>query len=103
VDIKQSNSMVEASNSVLKHQYLYSQCFQTIEQLEKRMRFFQADFGNRPHGGLYGTTPFEALKQEQIPDSKRFKNKISEERRKRIDENQKFNCNKCQLEQSTAL
>ena len=87
--------MAEAPNSILKHRYLCRKNIQTIGQLEEEVKFLQDDFGNRPHGSLYGTTPYEAVRQEQTPDKNRYKVQITKARKIRIAENQKIDCAKC--------
>jgi transposase InsO family protein len=59
-DIKQSNSMVEASNKILKHQYLFKQPIADIEHLQEHLKEAVEDFNNqRPHYALGIYTPYE--------------------------------------------
>jgi transposase InsO family protein len=59
-DIKQSNSMVEASNKILKHRYLFQKHLYNREHLEKHLREAVHDFCyKRPHYALGVYTPFE--------------------------------------------
>jgi len=108
LDIIQSNSMVEAANKILKHKYLYIKDIQTIEQLRDGVSFYQTDFNNRPHASppklwrrwadLYGLSPLEVLSEGRMPCKSRFENQIIVARRKRVVQNQKFDCARCPAE-----
>ncbi|MBL4754715.1 MAG: DDE-type integrase/transposase/recombinase [Flavobacteriales bacterium] len=95
VDIVQSNSMVEAANKILKHQYLFPKDIQNLKQLCDGIAFYQEDFNNRPQGDLYGLNPLEVLSTGTLPHKSRFKEQIITARRKRVEQNQKFDCAKC--------
>jgi len=101
----QSNSMVEAANKILKYQYLFPKDIQNVEQLCDGMAFYQRDFNNRPHasppklwrrwGDMLGLNQLELLSEGKLPDKNRFKNQLIVARRKRVEENQLFNCDIC--------
>lgn len=64
IDVRYSNSIVEASNKTLKYNYLYKKEIENGEQLIEWMEWSVDDFHNRPHISHQGLTPNE--KQENI-------------------------------------
>jgi len=84
-DIKQSNSMVEASNKILKHQYLFKQPIQNYDHLTKHLEQAIYDFNHqRPHCVLGLYTPSE-VHYNQKPEID--KGKIKKQVRERIKTN----------------
>ncbi len=62
-DIQQSNSMVEASNKILKHQYLFREAQRNREDLEYHLETAIYDYCyERPNYTLGIQTPYEAHK-----------------------------------------
>jgi hypothetical protein len=94
-DIMVSNSMIEARNKSLKIEYLRDREFATLESLQKALNEYLEDFRNRPQKSLEGSTPHAVLLKEDIPDNKRYKDKMAAARLERIAENRKFDCNNC--------
>jgi hypothetical protein len=97
-DIMVSNSMIEARNKSLKIEYLRDREFATLESLQKALNEYLEDFRNRPQKSLEGSTPHAVLLKEDIPDNKRYKDKMAAARLERIAENRKFDCNNCSTE-----
>ncbi|MDH5382806.1 MAG: integrase core domain-containing protein [Cyclobacteriaceae bacterium] len=92
-DIVFSNSMVEATNKLLKYRYLFPKDVQDGEQLRNVLEKSIDDFNNiRPHGKLGGLTPSEAYQGQNVPIS--FD---TEALRQRVNENKDNNgCSKCE-------
>jgi putative transposase len=89
-DIVQSNSMVEASNKILKHQYLFKEPQTNTEELISHLKEAVFDFcKRRPHCilGLY--TPYEIHYncKPQIDEQS-----VRNQYRERIKMNQTFGC-----------
>jgi len=83
-DIIQSNSMVEASNKILKHRYLFRTPLYNLEHLEIHLKEAIHDYCHvRPHYALGPFTPFE-VQYDQQPDikTKEMINHAVKERRK---------------------
>ena len=60
-DISFSNSMIEATNKILKYRYLFPKHIANGKELRKVLKKSIYDFNNiRPHGKLNGLTPDEA-------------------------------------------
>lgn len=81
-DIAQSNSMVEASNKILKHRYLFKQPISNREHLEEHLKEAIHDYCNqRPHYALGIYTPFE-IQYDKKPELsiKTVKNAVKERR-----------------------
>lgn len=89
-DIKQSNAMVEASNKILKHQYLFKQPIANFEHLEQHLKEAVYDFNyRRPHCVLGLYTPSE-VHYDQKP--KIDKGKIKQQVKERVKMNKKNGC-----------
>ncbi|PCJ62705.1 MAG: hypothetical protein COA58_16885 [Bacteroidetes bacterium] len=81
-DIQQSNSMVEASNKILKHRYLFKQPISNRKHLEEHLKDAIHDYCNqRPHYALGIYTPFE-VQYDKRPtfNIKTVKNAVKERR-----------------------
>jgi putative transposase len=81
-DIVQSNSMVEASNKILKHRYLFKQPISNREHLEEHLKSAIDDYCNhRPHYALGIYTPYE-IQYDKKPELniKTVKNAVKERR-----------------------
>lgn len=91
-DIDQSNSIVEASNKILKHRYLFLNPSENGDELYKNITNAVEDFCHfRPHYALNTRTPSEAHYQKHISIDKSFSKNAVKERIK----NNKSNA--CQL------
>ncbi|MDH5382479.1 MAG: integrase core domain-containing protein, partial [Cyclobacteriaceae bacterium] len=67
-DILFSNSMVEATNKLLKYRYLFPKVIEDGEQLKTALEKSINDFNEiRPHGKLSGLTPSEAYSGQNVP------------------------------------
>lgn len=91
LDIIQSNSMAEAANKILKYQFLYHRCFETLSQLQVALPEILNQYNNMPSGSLFGLTPNEVL-GGKIPDRKLFSDEINAAKKLRLQVNQKIIC-----------
>ncbi len=79
VDIKFSNSMIEAFFKSLKHNYLYFQKLRSQEDVYRKIKFYIEQHNHKiPKMILKGATPLEAFKQTW------FLKKVEELKRKRV-------------------
>jgi transposase InsO family protein len=92
IDIDHSNSMIEATNKILKYRYLYPKVIPTIFELREEIRKAVEEFNDMPNGQLFGFTPNEVL-EGAMPSRDVYKEQIYSATRKRMLENQTFNCN----------
>jgi len=95
VDIKFSNSMVEAVNKVMKHQFLLPKQISSLKQLKTAVKQDVELYNEvRPQSILRGNTPRET--HSGIPnDFSRFTNGFQSQKQIRLAENQKSLCNSC--------
>jgi len=91
VDIIQSNSMIEAANRILKHEFLFLRDIKNIETLNKTMPHILQEYNNRPAGMLFGLTPNEVL-TGKVPDRNLFKEYIKKGNMRRQKINKKISC-----------
>jgi len=71
-DITQSNSMIEAINKHIKYYYLFKKDLKDYNETVNYLMKSIPDYNNKPHGRLYGLTPFEVLEGE-VPSKDMFK------------------------------
>jgi len=90
-DILFSNSMVEATNKIMKYQYLFTKDLHNYEAVSKYLDFAVPDFNNRPHYSLHSLTPNEVL-SGHIPDKHKFTEAIKTAKTARIAENRSPEC-----------
>ena len=90
-DIIQSNSMVEAVNKHIKYYYLFKTDLKDYPETVNYLKRSIPDYNHKPHGALYGLTPFEVLNGE-IPSRDMFKEEKTEARKTRLIMNQKIEC-----------
>jgi transposase InsO family protein len=89
-DIVQSNAMVEASNKILKYQYLFKQPQNNTDELKIHLKDAVYDFSRqRPHCMLGLYTPYEV---HYNCKPKLNENSVREEARERIKMNQTQGC-----------
>lgn len=97
-DVVFSNSMVEATNKILKNNYLLDHKFTCVDSLQEFLDGVLLDFNSeRNNAQLYGLTPDRAFAGE-VPDPDRFKAAIMDARYARVMENQEFPCGSCSKE-----
>lgn len=96
VDIRPSNSMVEAVNKVLKNQFLLplKTALRTARELEKALAQQIERYNHTPKFALHGLTPAEVL-AGQIPDPKIFADALRDARIERIAVNRAAACGVC--------
>ncbi len=96
VDIKQSNSMVEAVFRQLKHQFLLKQSIHNLSQLKEKVDFFFTDANqNKPLKVLDGITPDEAYRGCASYEEITNKAEASKAIKQRIKQNQEQWCISC--------
>lgn len=96
VDIKQSNSMIEAVFRQLKHRFLLKQSIHNLPQLREQVDFFFLDTNqNKPLKVLNGLTPDEAYKGANSVEDMAWKDEAKQAVRKRIKENKERWCISC--------
>lgn len=83
--------MIEATNKILKYRYLYPKIIPTIFELKEEIRKAIEEFNDMPNGQLFGFTPNEVL-EGALPNRESYKEQIHSATRKRMLENQTFNC-----------
>jgi hypothetical protein len=91
IDIRQSNSMVEAANKIIKHRFLHKQVIANIDELNKLLPNILHDYNNTPLVRLAAYTPAEVL-AGKLPDFKRFEKQFFTARKKRVRANREFSC-----------
>lgn len=91
LDIRFSNSMVEAVNKRMKYDFLFTRNLLNIEQVRQFLKFAVREYNQKPHSSLYGLTPEEAF-SGFIPDKDMFKDAIDHARKKRKVINLKQEC-----------
>ncbi len=90
-DITQSNSMIEAINKHLKYYYLFKKDLKDYNETVNYLMKSIPDYNNKPHGRLYGLTPFEVLEGE-VPSRDKFKEQKEQARNERLKQNMKVEC-----------
>ena len=94
-DIDFSNSMVEATNFLIKYRYIYIDRIKFEDDLIKMLPVYIEDFNSvRPHGQLNGLTPDEVYAGTN-PDSISYNTQLLEAKDFRIKHNQNVLCNLC--------
>ena len=88
VDIKQSNSMVEATFKTLKYYYLFD-ALKNNTPLHSALPFVIHDYNNvRPNDTLNGATPNNVYNSNTIPPKQRYQTMIKEGYQQRIRQHQ---------------
>ena len=96
-DVNYSNSMVEAFNKHLKYLYLFRTSIYSFEQLVKFLNFVMPHYNQKPKAVLKGKSPNEVFNMESYPiEIEDWNEHCQNEKEKRIRENKKFFCEKCQ-------
>ncbi len=94
-DVVFSNSMIEAFNKVLKHQFLYPLHLQNgkqlLETLKKVIPIYNIE---RPQDSLEGNTPLETY-NGKVKYYNRYTTSFKKYRKIRIAKNKQSNCNSC--------
>ncbi|MCK8479026.1 integrase core domain-containing protein [Psychroserpens algicola] len=94
-DVLFSNSMIEAFNKVLKHQFLYPRTISNRTSLENIMREVIPIYNNeRPQLKLGGNTPDETFNGTPI-NFNQYSNGIKEQKALRIVQNKQNSCRSC--------
>lgn len=94
LDIRSSNSMIEAANKQLKYGYLFRHKPPDFESLVEMLPQIQEQYNSEPLNVLHGLTPAEVL-SGQVPDKKKLQALISQARQARRVQNQKSECSLC--------
>ena len=90
-DIIQSNSMVEAVNKHIKYYYLFKRDLKDLNDTIRYLSNSVDDYNDKPHGKLYGLTPYEVLNGND-PAKNNYQNDIAEARKTRLLQNQSIEC-----------
>jgi putative transposase len=94
-DVVFSNSMIEAINKIIKHQFLYPKEIPDGNRLSLIFKEIVPIYNTiRPHMSLQGNTPIQTFEGKPIDFSDYSKN-FHTQKIIRIAENKKSNCNKC--------
>jgi putative transposase len=91
LDIIQSNSMVEATNKILKYRFLYPKQVANTDELIIVLKNAVRSYNQIPNTHLYGFTSNEVL-VGALPDKHHFKSQIALGIKQRLTENQNFPC-----------
>jgi putative transposase len=94
IDIRSSNSMIEAANKRLKYDFLFRRKPPDFTSLVDSLPQIRQEFNDKPLNALSGLTPNEALNGER-PDKTKIQSLISQARQERIVLNQNSNCGIC--------
>lgn len=96
VDVRFSNSMIEAVNKRMKYEFLLPnlQKMQSLEDVHACLKAGIKDFNNRPHAVHHGLTPVEVMGGE-IPNRSRFRNHTKALKSLRGAANQSQMCGVC--------
>ncbi len=95
-ELRFSNSMIEAWWRALKHQWLFLNTLDSVETVEKLVRFYVEEHNQRlPHSAFRGQTPDEMYFGEgmRVPDELESGKKAA--RRKRLEVNRALSCEVC--------
>lgn len=96
VDVRQSNSMVEALWRQLRHQWLYLHSLDSFAGLERLVaKYFEDHNSLIPRAELGGRTPNEAHAGDELDLAGRLHQKHADARRERIAANQAVRCGRC--------
>ena len=82
-DIIQSNSMVESVNKHIKYYYLFKKELKDFEDTVTYLSTSVPDYNNKPHGRLYGLTPYEVL-NGNVPVKDKYQQDMIEARKNRL-------------------
>lgn len=94
-DISFSNSMIEATNEIIKYYYLYLHPVADGAELSQTLKQTIHDFNyQRPHGKLNGLTPDEAIRGD-LKAIEGFTNQLINAQSKRKELNQRESCGNC--------
>ena len=96
-ELRFSNSMIEAWWRALKHQWLFLNTLDTVERVEKLVKFYVAEHNERlPHSAFRGQTPDEMYfgHGDGVPDALEFARKAA--RQERLESNRSLACAVCQ-------
>jgi putative transposase len=96
VDVQYSNSMIESWWRVLKHQWLYINTLDTLENVQRLIAFFVEQHNSViPHSAFEGQTPDEMYfgKGDGIPE--KLKSAASLARKTRLETNRASHCKSC--------
>ena len=94
LDVRYSNSLIEAHNKIIKYNYLYRMDIRDGTQLQKALFHTVDDFNSRPHISLGGLTPNEA-EQNLSLDRNKLSINIRQATLERKIYNQLHQCNHC--------
>ncbi len=83
--------MVEAINKHIKYYYLFKKDLKDYNETVNYLKQSIPDYNNKPHGRLYGLTPFEVL-QGEVPNRDQFKEQKEQARKERLEQNMKVEC-----------
>lgn len=84
-----SNSMIEGSFHLFKHDFLKGELLYDGEKCDKKLNEFMAHCLNRYFGELHGLTPQQVLDGE-TPNKHKFKDQIAKAKKERIEANKTF-------------
>lgn len=97
VDLVQSNSMVEALWSQLRHRWLYLHQLDSFAGLEALIRKYFVDHNSLiPRVELGGRTPDEAYRGEELGLGERLQVQHADARARRIADNRARSCPACE-------
>ncbi|WP_207761507.1 DDE-type integrase/transposase/recombinase, partial [Leptospira perolatii] len=94
VDIKYSNSMVEAIHKKMKYEFLFRIPQRNLKDVIQTLRKAVPEYNHRPSGVLFGYSPWQVL-NGAIPDKFRFSYKIKEAASNRTLINSNSLCKSC--------
>ena len=83
--------MVEAINKHIKYYYLFKKDLNDYNETVKYLMKSIPDYNLKPHGALFGLTPFEVLEGE-VPSRDKFKEQKEQARKERLKQNMKVEC-----------
>ena len=90
-----SNSMIEAINKIIKHQFLYAKEIPDKPRLETPFKDTVSVYNTiRPQMSLHGNTPMETFTGKPM-DFSIYSQRFPTQKAIRIQENKKTNCQKC--------
>jgi transposase InsO family protein len=102
VDIFQSNSMVEALWSQLRHRWLYLHTLDSFAGLETLIRKYFLDHNSLiPRVELGGRTPDEAYRAQELGLAQRLRREHTAARVRRAEANRAVSCGRCRPGQHT--
>jgi hypothetical protein len=96
VDVRQSNSMVEALWRQLRHRWLYLHSLDTFAGLKQLVATYFEDHNSLiPRAELGGRTPDEAYAGQELDLAERLRQRHADARRDRVAANQAVRCERC--------